>query len=243
MTGSDPSRPGGPGTGRPGTGAPGTRAPGSGGPGTATPALGTGDPGTAAPAPGRRRDSARSRDRLLSAARELFAAHGFERTTVRELGERAGVDPALIARYFGSKTGLYVAALRAEVADEVPADLLEPARLAHLLERLEARGAGPVLQAAVHAHDDPDAFRAARGELHVRLVEPLRRRFEQEGLDRAGLRAELAVAAFAGIVLGRHAGALDELGRAAGDDLLDLTGQLLRGLLAPSPPAPGPPVS
>ena len=57
------------------------------------------------------RGAARSHDLLLAAATELFAERGYDRTTVRELGERAGVDPALIARHFGSKAGLYLAAL------------------------------------------------------------------------------------------------------------------------------------
>ena len=100
------------------------------------------------------RAPARSRDLLLDAAQLLFAERGFDRTTVREIGERAGVDPALIARHFGSKAGLYLAALRAELGDEVPADLLEPGRLRDLLARLGRRGTGPVFQAVVRAHDD-----------------------------------------------------------------------------------------
>lgn len=60
---------------------------------------------------GRRRDSARSRQLLLEAAAGLFAERGFDRSTTREIGERAGVDPALIARYFGGKAQLYLAVL------------------------------------------------------------------------------------------------------------------------------------
>src|SRR5690606_31509634 len=65
--------------------------------------------GTAA----KRRDAARTRAALLQAALERFGRQGYARTTVREIGEAAGVDPALIARYFGSKAALYVAALEA----------------------------------------------------------------------------------------------------------------------------------
>jgi AcrR family transcriptional regulator len=49
---------------------------------------------------------------LLRAARELMAEKGSPRVTVREVAERAGVQPALVNYYFGSKQGL----LRAVVA-------------------------------------------------------------------------------------------------------------------------------
>jgi AcrR family transcriptional regulator len=183
--------------------------------------------------PLRRRNAARSRELLLEAATALFAERGFDRTTVREIGERAGVDPALIARYYGSKTALYVASLHAETGDEAPPDLLQHGRMTQLLGRVSRQGAGPVFQAAVRAHDDPATQDAARAELQARLVEPLRARFEANGLDRPQLRAELAVAAFTGIALGRGAGSFDALADAGPDEVAALTEQLLRGLDGP----------
>ena len=70
------------------------------------------------PRPGRPRDAAASRLALLDAAQELFGKKGFERTTIREIGDAAGVDAALIARYFGSKADLYIAAVVAESRDD-----------------------------------------------------------------------------------------------------------------------------
>ncbi|MEE3850119.1 TetR family transcriptional regulator [Gordonia sp. LSe1-13] len=55
------------------------------------------------------------RGQILDAAREMFAEKGFERTTMRAIGTRAGVDPALIHHYFGTKNDLLVAALRPEI--------------------------------------------------------------------------------------------------------------------------------
>jgi len=55
----------------------------------------------------RKRNSAQSRELLLVAATELFSERGYEGTTIREVGVRAGVDAALIARYFGSKAQLF----------------------------------------------------------------------------------------------------------------------------------------
>lgn len=54
----------------------------------------------------------RSQQAILSAAREQFAAHGFERTTIRTVAADAGVDPALVMQRFGSKQGLFAAAAR-----------------------------------------------------------------------------------------------------------------------------------
>ncbi|MFF1923910.1 helix-turn-helix domain-containing protein [Streptomyces sp. NPDC058221] len=171
---------------------------------------------------GRRRDAGRSRELLLAAASDLFAERGFDRTTTRDIGERAGVDPALIARYFGSKTLLYIAALAAEQGDMTPADLFDEQRLHEAFDRADRRGPVPLLQVAVQQLSEPAAQDAARAALHARLVEPLRERFVREGADRPALRAELMVAAVTGILLGRHSGAFDELGRADPGDLVGL---------------------
>jgi AcrR family transcriptional regulator len=57
-----------------------------------------------------------TRGRLLAAARELFAAHGFDATSIRELAGLAECNPSLIAHYFGSKEGLLGELLRSELA-------------------------------------------------------------------------------------------------------------------------------
>jgi AcrR family transcriptional regulator len=47
----------------------------------------------------------------MAAARELFSELGFDRTTIRAVAARAGVDPALIHHYYGNKDGLLAATL------------------------------------------------------------------------------------------------------------------------------------
>lgn len=61
---------------------------------------------------GRRSGDPDTRQQILDSARHLFAEQGYERASLRVIGARAGVDPALILHYFSSKHGLLTEALR-----------------------------------------------------------------------------------------------------------------------------------
>jgi AcrR family transcriptional regulator len=60
--------------------------------------------------------SERSRRAILQAARSIFAQRGYEQTTIRTVAAQAGIDPAMVMRYFGSKAGLFAAATTAHLA-------------------------------------------------------------------------------------------------------------------------------
>src|SRR4051794_29918438 len=49
----------------------------------------------------------RTQDRILEAARGLFAEHGYDRTTIRAIATEAKTDPGLVMRYFESKEKLF----------------------------------------------------------------------------------------------------------------------------------------
>jgi TetR/AcrR family transcriptional regulator, repressor for neighboring sulfatase len=61
-----------------------------------------------------RGDSAVTRQVILAAARELFAAHGVDGVSVRQIAAQAGVNHALVHRYFGAKDDMVAAILLAE---------------------------------------------------------------------------------------------------------------------------------
>ncbi|OCB18327.1 TetR family transcriptional regulator [Mycobacterium malmoense] len=61
-------------------------------------------------APGPRDERGVLAARILAAARDQFAEHGWAGTAIRAVARTAGVDPALIYHYFGSKEGLLDAA-------------------------------------------------------------------------------------------------------------------------------------
>lgn len=182
--------------------------------------------------PVRQRNSELTRQKLMSAAGELFGERGYERTTIRDIGERAGVDSALIARYFGNKAALYLATLPADPPQGANlADILDPGRIADVVRRVHELGPSPVIQAVVRAHDDPAVQAAAADRVDARLVRGLEERMRDTGLGTPRLRAQIAVAALAGIALGRASRTLDELADADQDAVVDLTVTTLRSLL------------
>ncbi|KXO99523.1 TetR family transcriptional regulator [Tsukamurella pseudospumae] len=58
-------------------------------------------------ATGRRAGTSTAKTDILEAARELFAEVGYDRTTIRAIAARAGVDVALVSYYYGNKKGLF----------------------------------------------------------------------------------------------------------------------------------------
>ena len=114
---------------------------------------------------GRRPGKSRSREDILQAARRIFADKGFDATSLRAISREAGVDPALVHHFFGSKEEVFNAALADVVKpEEIFAEVLadDPhgvgERLVHkfleIWEREESRGALlAILRSAVsHQH-------------------------------------------------------------------------------------------
>jgi AcrR family transcriptional regulator len=68
------------------------------------------------------RDPEATREALMQAATELFAARGFDGVPVESIAERAGANKAMINYHFGGKRGLYQAIL-IETFDEIGAEV------------------------------------------------------------------------------------------------------------------------
>jgi AcrR family transcriptional regulator len=185
----------------------------------------------------RRRDAAATRAALLVAARELFDAHGFRGTTVRMIGERAGVDQALIARYFGGKAELYQAVLadagaQPEVApDDAPPPQRRTTRevVDLLLERVDEHGVGPVLRALTAPTLDAEQREELTERLRERVIGPLATALEEQGAAEAELRAELVVAMLIGVMTTRANGSLPRVASADRTRLADVIERMLGG--------------
>ena len=191
---------------------------------------------TTASKPARSRDAAASKEALLQAAQELFGQKGFEATTIRDIGERAGVDAALIARYFGSKGDLYIAAVAAEDAGgEGLRDYTGLEQMADaMVSRADDHGPGPIMQAIIRFDTSQEIRQAALQRITRRLVDPLVVDMADHQVDRAQLRAQIAVSALLGISLARSLGWFGEIGSVPKDELTSLIAKALQDVISAS---------
>ncbi len=87
------------------------------------------------------RRSDRTRAAILHAARERFAADGYERATIRAIATDANIDPSMVMRYYGNKDGLFAAAadfdLRLPDLATVPRSEVGVTMIGHFLNRWE----------------------------------------------------------------------------------------------------------
>jgi AcrR family transcriptional regulator len=93
--------------------------------------------------------SQETRSAILAAARRRFAADGYERATVRAIAADAGIDPSMIIRYYGSKEGLFAAAVDIELRlpdlASLTCDRVGEAFVRHFLRLWEGDGPHEVL--------------------------------------------------------------------------------------------------
>jgi AcrR family transcriptional regulator len=184
-------------------------------------------------APVRRRDSAATRQALLDAARELFGTHGFEQTTLRDIGERAGVDASLIARYFGNKVALYLAAMAADAPPlfDASGPLSVEGFVRSALGRADAVGAGPITRAILQPEVDDEIRSASVDYLQRRILQPLTAGLRDAGIDQPGLRAEIVMAAMMWILAVRGGGSLPAIAALPREELIPLVAELLDRML------------
>ena len=183
---------------------------------------------------------------MLEVARRRFLAEGYQAVTLRSVAAEAGVDAALISYFFGSKKGLFGAALALPAN---PPELLLGA-LAGDPETLPER----VLSALLHAWDDPEGGDALRAMVTAAMQDPDLARLLQEVLERemstaspstSGSTARLRAAAFvtqlAGVVFARYVLAVEPVATMKADELIrHLAPGLRASLQGPRPRARAP---
>jgi AcrR family transcriptional regulator len=197
---------------------------------------------------GRRPGSPDTRERVRRAAQEAFAEAGFEQASIRGIARRAGVDPALVHHYFGSKEALFVAStqLPEALGGRLPAALSgDRATLGDRLARLalslweEEQTRLVMLGIARSATSDPRAASALRGLLEATLLPSVR----ALGVDRPELRATLAWSQLVGLALARYVLKVGALSEVEPDRLAAILGPMLQRTLSAPLDEPAPSVA
>jgi AcrR family transcriptional regulator len=152
----------------------------------------------------RTRDSDATKAAILTAARERFAAGGYDRATIRAIAADADIDPALVMRYFGSKEKLFAAAaefdLRLPDLTTLPRHRVGAAFVEHFIERWEADDTFMAL-IRVAVTQEPAAKRV-RGVL-AGQVGPMIAALAKDP-ERAAARAGLVASQILGMALCRY---------------------------------------
>jgi AcrR family transcriptional regulator len=170
---------------------------------------------------------------ILQEARRLFAEEGFERATIRAVARRTGVDPALVMQYFGSKEGLFAAAMKGAhgggTARTAPREEIPSAVLQDVLAKFEDTGdreAAVTLLRNFLTH--PEANRIMRDEVLCAVIRDLAATI---GGPDAELRAGLLMSTVFGMALARYVLELPGLAGAGRTDLERLLRPALEALV------------
>src|SRR3954462_1185188 len=150
--------------------------------------------------------SDRTKAAILTAARARFAAHGYERTTIRGVAADAGIDPSMVMRYFGNKVQLFDAALAIDLrlpelstasAEDLPRVLVR-----HFLTRWEGDPADDALLVLLRSAVTNEHAAARMHEVFARQVAPALA--AAVGPETAAHRAGLVSAQLLGLALTRY---------------------------------------
>lgn len=101
----------------------------------------------------KRLSAAERRTQLLEVGREVFAANGYEATSIEEVAQRAGVSKPIVYEHFGAKEGLYAA-----IVDREMDDLVGRVSVAIEEGRSRARFEAAVLAFMTYVNEEPAGF-------------------------------------------------------------------------------------
>lgn len=164
---------------------------------------------------GRRAGDSGTKEAILAAARAQFAAHGYDGATIRAIAAEAGVDPALVHHFYGSKESLSAAAMQlpfipsevigAALARRAPADSLGTHIVRSALavwESAEVRGAfQAMLRSALTSEQAAATLREFISAAILRPVASAAGATDPEGTP---FRTSLVASQMFGLALGRY---------------------------------------
>ncbi|GAB2966399.1 TetR/AcrR family transcriptional regulator [Saccharothrix stipae] len=188
------------------------------------------------PRPGRWRSGAESKQRILQTARDLFGRHGYRGTTVRAIATAAGVDPAMVFYFFGTKQGLFAAAV--EMSDAVPsaiesiftADLdAVGARIVRtLLENLDKSDRTPLVMLTRSAPADEASEALLREFIDREITDRLAAMLDTPD---AAVRAGMVNVQILGLAVARYIVRIEPIASSSIDELVAWFGPLVQHCL------------
>ena len=179
-----------------------------------------------------RRSSSETKAAILAAARDRFATSGFSGATIRAIAADAGIDPAMVMRYYGSKDLLFAAAaefdLRFPDLSGVAPGKLGVALVSHFLDRWEGDEALIVLLRSSTINDE-----AARRmqQIFITQLEPMVA--SVAGADGAAVRAGLVASQILGFALCRYVLRLAPVVAMSRDEVVGWLGPTVQRYVSP----------
>jgi AcrR family transcriptional regulator len=186
---------------------------------------------------GRRPGASGTREAILDAARRAFAELGYQRATIRGVADLAGVDPALVHHYFGTKQALFVAAVQLPVnpVEHLMAVLAEdPAQAGRRMVETflavwdHAASQSPLLALVRSAVGDEHAAALLREFITEEVLGQIARRL---GSPDARLRATLAGSQIIGLAMARYIVKVEPLASAPPEQVAAAVGPTLQRYL------------
>jgi len=153
----------------------------------------------------RKRNAEATRTAILEAAKAQFARGGYDLTSLRDIAGQAGVDVALIKRYFGGKEALFTEALKASF----PPDFLRGWDRSAFPREIATMMAGPARADEARSHTFQFLLRAAASPttapllnvaIQERFLGPIR---DWLGGEAAPARARALAAVYIGFLVER----------------------------------------
>src|SRR5215470_6172377 len=173
---------------------------------------------------GRRPGPTSTRAEILAAVASSFATAGYDATSLRHVAADAGVDPALVRRFFGGKEQLFTEVASALI--EGPPSAAGERLLRYFLTMLgEAGQPGPYLGLVRCAVTSEHAAGLFRRFLAERVLGEIAARLDA---GRPELRAALVASQLVGLAVARYAVQLAPLTAAGADELVRWAGPVLQ---------------
>jgi AcrR family transcriptional regulator len=178
----------------------------------------------------RARQAARTRERILAAARERFAEVGYEAATVRTIAAAAEVDPAAVIRYFTSKEKLFFEVFNRDsvwpTLEDCPDERIGEGIVRVWLWDWEGRDRAPLLALVRAASSGGQVADQVRTMIMDTLLAVLRSRVVPD--EHAEERIALASVAVIGLVMNRYVLELEPLASMPAEDVVALLGPVLQ---------------